>query len=133
MIHITFFVYYFSTVSVNDRCKLYCRVQNSSRYFLLKDKVVDGTRCSPDSFNKCVNGICKKAGCDNKLDSDMKLGNYITITVYVICSRKLFNVKVNFSSLTFSYYVCRIAWMYVLFYCSVLLISKHFRSKYYLS
>ncbi|XP_026471997.1 A disintegrin and metalloproteinase with thrombospondin motifs 9-like [Ctenocephalides felis] len=60
-------------VSVNDRCKLYCRVQNSSRYFLLKDKVVDGTRCSPDSFNKCVNGICKKAGCDNKLDSDMKL------------------------------------------------------------
>lgn len=33
----------------------------------------DGTSCSHESFNKCVNGICRPAGCDNKLDSDAQL------------------------------------------------------------
>lgn len=33
----------------------------------------DGTSCSHDSFNKCVNGICRSAGCNNQLDSDAKL------------------------------------------------------------
>lgn len=33
----------------------------------------DGTTCSHEGFNKCVNGICRPAGCDNQLDSDAKL------------------------------------------------------------
>ncbi|XP_023207536.1 A disintegrin and metalloproteinase with thrombospondin motifs 15-like [Xiphophorus maculatus] len=34
--------------------------------------VVDGTPCSPDTSAVCVQGICIKAGCDGKLDSDKK-------------------------------------------------------------
>lgn len=59
--------------SPHDECKLYCRVVKSNNYFLLSDKVKDGTACSHDSFNKCVNGICRPAGCDNQLDSTAKL------------------------------------------------------------
>lgn len=59
--------------SPHDECKLYCRVVKSTNYFLLNDKVKDGTACSHDSFNKCVNGICRPAGCDNQLDSTAKL------------------------------------------------------------
>lgn len=80
--------------SPHDECKLYCRVEKSNNYFLLNDKVrftlnsnyktiwnltyvcyqvKDGTSCSHDSFNKCVNGICRPAGCNNQLDSDAKL------------------------------------------------------------
>ncbi|XP_055713479.1 A disintegrin and metalloproteinase with thrombospondin motifs 20 isoform X2 [Phlebotomus papatasi] len=56
-----------------DECKLYCRVQNTNQYFVLKDKVKDGTPCSSQSFNKCVNGLCRPAGCDNVLDSSAVL------------------------------------------------------------
>ncbi|XP_055309435.1 A disintegrin and metalloproteinase with thrombospondin motifs 9-like isoform X3 [Sitodiplosis mosellana] len=59
--------------SPHDECKLYCRVEKSNNYFLLNDKVKDGTPCSHDSFHKCVNGICRPAGCNNQLDSDSKL------------------------------------------------------------
>lgn len=52
-----------------DRCKLYCRWDSTSAYFQLSDKVKDGTTCSFDSFDKCVNGICRPAGCDNELNS----------------------------------------------------------------
>ncbi|XP_055684696.1 A disintegrin and metalloproteinase with thrombospondin motifs 20 isoform X2 [Lutzomyia longipalpis] len=56
-------------VSPADECKLYCRVHKTNHYFLLKDKVKDGTPCSSQSFNKCINGICRPAGCDNVLNS----------------------------------------------------------------
>ncbi|XP_055852459.1 A disintegrin and metalloproteinase with thrombospondin motifs 9 [Episyrphus balteatus] len=52
-----------------DKCKLYCRWDTTSAYFQLGDKVKDGTTCSFDSFDKCVNGICRPAGCDNELNS----------------------------------------------------------------
>lgn len=32
--------------------------------------MIDGTRCNQDTFDKCVNGICRPAGCDNKLYSN---------------------------------------------------------------
>uniref|UniRef100_A0A6B2E840 Putativedisintegrin and metalloproteinase with thrombospondin motifs 9 n=1 Tax=Phlebotomus kandelakii TaxID=1109342 RepID=A0A6B2E840_9DIPT len=56
-----------------DECKLYCRVHKTNHYFLLKDKVKDGTPCSPQGFNKCINGICRPAGCDNVLYSSAVL------------------------------------------------------------
>ncbi|EDV93015.1 GH18512 [Drosophila grimshawi] len=58
---------------VADKCKLYCRLEDDSAYFLLKDMVRDGTTCTVDSFDKCVNGICRPAGCDNELNSIAKL------------------------------------------------------------
>lgn len=45
----------------------------STAYYQLKDKVVDGTPCSPDNHDICVNGMCEKAGCDHVLGSDSKL------------------------------------------------------------
>lgn len=59
--------------SPHDECKLFCRVVKTNNYFLLIDKVKDGTLCNQETFNKCVNGICREAGCDHQLDSDAKL------------------------------------------------------------
>ncbi|XP_055999244.1 A disintegrin and metalloproteinase with thrombospondin motifs 9-like [Ostrea edulis] len=61
----------YAGIRLKDACKLYCRASASSAFYLLKDKVVDGTKCGPDTFDMCVNGICQKAGCDNKLGSNM--------------------------------------------------------------
>lgn len=55
--------------STKNRCRLYCRVAGSSAFYMLKKKVIDGTKCSPDSNNICVNGRCEEAGCDNVLHS----------------------------------------------------------------
>ncbi|GAB6020024.1 hypothetical protein CHUAL_002773 [Chamberlinius hualienensis] len=65
----------YSGVLPHQRCKLYCRVATSSDYYVLKDKVVDGTPCGLDTFDICVNGQCMPAGCDHKLYSKMKLDN----------------------------------------------------------
>ena len=58
----------------SDRCKLFCRVQDSSTYYLLGASVVDGTLCGADTFDACVYGQCVPAGCDHVLGSGMKLG-----------------------------------------------------------
>lgn len=36
-------------------------------------QVIDGTSCNKNTNDKCVNGICRSAGCDNKLNSNMVL------------------------------------------------------------
>lgn len=61
-------------MSQDDRCNLYCRAYNTNSYFSLRDKVIDGTPCSPDSFDVCVNGQCTPAGCDHILHSGINLG-----------------------------------------------------------
>lgn len=65
---------FYFLVSEGDACKLYCRVDYSSNYYLLASTVVDGTPCTADSFDKCVAGTCVAAGCDHQLDSTVKLG-----------------------------------------------------------
>lgn len=35
--------------------------------------MIDGTRCWEDSFDVCINGKCRPAGCDHVLDSTAKL------------------------------------------------------------
>lgn len=40
--------------------------------------MIDGTACNQNGFNKCVNGVCIPAGCDNKLYSDTKLNKCAT-------------------------------------------------------
>ena len=44
---------------MNDRCKLFCKVSTSNAYYLLSDKVEDGTKCGPDTSDICVNGQCR--------------------------------------------------------------------------
>ncbi len=65
-----------STVRGSDRCKLFCRIESSSAYYLLSASVVDGTPCGPDTFDACVNGQCIPAGCDHVLGSGKQLGKY---------------------------------------------------------
>lgn len=62
-----------SIVLPDDVCKLYCRVHGHNAYYLLNDKVVDGTKCGVHSFDICVNGVCRKGGCDNRLNSNLTL------------------------------------------------------------
>ncbi|CAJ0931148.1 unnamed protein product, partial [Mesorhabditis belari] len=59
-------------VAANERCKLYCRVSGVSAFYLLKNKVTDGTPCDQNGNDLCVDGTCRSAGCDHVLDSGMK-------------------------------------------------------------
>lgn len=56
-----------------DECKLYCRLAKTSTYFPLANRVIDGTPCSYHTFDKCINGACVPAGCDNELYSTAEL------------------------------------------------------------
>lgn len=44
---------------MKDRCKLFCRVAGTMAYYQLKDRVVDGTPCGPDTYDICVQGLCR--------------------------------------------------------------------------
>ncbi|KJH45426.1 thrombospondin type 1 domain protein [Dictyocaulus viviparus] len=61
----------YASVADNERCKLYCRVAGSAAFYLLKEKVVDGTPCDRNGDDICVDGTCIKAGCDHRLYSTM--------------------------------------------------------------
>ena len=65
-------------VKPSDRCKLFCRVSDSSAYYLLKERVQDGTPCTPDTDDMCVNGACRSAGCDHVLASSVRSGQSVT-------------------------------------------------------
>uniref|UniRef100_A0AC35GT07 Peptidase M12B domain-containing protein n=1 Tax=Panagrolaimus sp. PS1159 TaxID=55785 RepID=A0AC35GT07_9BILA len=62
----------YTGISRNERCKLYCRVKDSQAFYLLKEKVLDGTPCDQNGDDICIDGTCHKAGCDHRLGSDMK-------------------------------------------------------------
>ncbi|XP_011638935.1 A disintegrin and metalloproteinase with thrombospondin motifs 20 isoform X3 [Pogonomyrmex barbatus] len=62
----------YTRILPQDRCKLYCQVE-SNQYYMLRDKVIDGTPCGPDTYHICVNGQCKPAGCDHVLNSTAEL------------------------------------------------------------
>ncbi|KAJ1110188.1 hypothetical protein NDU88_007543 [Pleurodeles waltl] len=59
----------YSGILMKDRCKLFCRVAGSTAYYQLRDRVVDGTPCGPDTNDICVQGLCRQAGCDHVLNS----------------------------------------------------------------
>jgi len=54
-----------------DRCHLYCQVEGSAAFYKLAEKVVDGTACGRHDHDMCVDGECRPAGCDHRLDSSM--------------------------------------------------------------
>ncbi|XP_031201513.1 A disintegrin and metalloproteinase with thrombospondin motifs 7 isoform X2 [Mastomys coucha] len=56
----------------NDNpCELHCRPTNHSNTEKLRDAVMDGTPCYQGRVSRdiCINGICKKVGCDFVIDS----------------------------------------------------------------
>ncbi|CAL8261026.1 unnamed protein product [Merluccius merluccius] len=59
----------YSGILMKDRCKLFCRVAGTMAYYQLKDRVIDGTPCGTDTFDICVQGLCRQAGCDHVLNS----------------------------------------------------------------
>lgn len=56
----------------DDRCSLNCMPKGHFFFYSLADKVVDGTKCSMDSYDICVDGRCEKLGCDLILNSNAK-------------------------------------------------------------
>lgn len=56
-----------------DECKLFCRADMTLIYYSLANKVIDGTPCSYNEYDKCINGACVPAGCDNELYSTAAL------------------------------------------------------------
>uniref|UniRef100_T1DG09 Putative disintegrin and metalloproteinase with thrombospondin motifs n=1 Tax=Cupiennius salei TaxID=6928 RepID=T1DG09_CUPSA len=58
-----------NTLTPHEKCKLYCKVPGSASYYILKEKVIDGTPCELGGFDICVNGNCEPAGCDHILHS----------------------------------------------------------------
>ncbi|KAF3688604.1 A disintegrin and metalloproteinase with thrombospondin motifs 20 [Channa argus] len=59
----------YSGILMKDRCKLFCRAAGTTAYYQLKDRVIDGTPCGPDTYDICVQGLCRQAGCDHVLNS----------------------------------------------------------------
>uniref|UniRef100_A0A671UNM5 ADAM metallopeptidase with thrombospondin type 1 motif 9 n=1 Tax=Sparus aurata TaxID=8175 RepID=A0A671UNM5_SPAAU len=52
----------YSGILMKDRCKLFCRVAGSTAYYQLRDRVIDGTPCGPDTNDICVQGLCRVRG-----------------------------------------------------------------------
>jgi len=53
-------------------CRLHCNSEGFGAR-TLKEKVIDGTTCKKNTFDICVNGVCKQAGCDHVLGSNKVL------------------------------------------------------------
>ncbi|XP_056901633.1 A disintegrin and metalloproteinase with thrombospondin motifs 16 [Takifugu flavidus] len=59
----------YTKVDDQDVCKLYCFAEGYDFFFALASKVKDGTLCSQDSSNVCIDGLCERVGCDRILGS----------------------------------------------------------------
>uniref|UniRef100_A0A3P9JVS4 ADAM metallopeptidase with thrombospondin type 1 motif 16 n=1 Tax=Oryzias latipes TaxID=8090 RepID=A0A3P9JVS4_ORYLA len=59
----------YTKVDDQDVCKLYCFAEGYDFFFALASKVKDGTLCSKDNTNVCVDGLCERVGCDSVLGS----------------------------------------------------------------
>ncbi|XP_013791189.2 A disintegrin and metalloproteinase with thrombospondin motifs 18-like, partial [Limulus polyphemus] len=51
------------------RCKIYCTPQKADISLVLSTKLSDGVSCKPGFSAVCVDGECKKVGCDGIIDS----------------------------------------------------------------
>ncbi|XP_075621633.1 A disintegrin and metalloproteinase with thrombospondin motifs 18 isoform X1 [Balearica regulorum gibbericeps] len=59
----------YTKVEEEDRCKLYCTAEDFDFFFAMSSKVKDGTLCSPNKYDVCIDGICEQVGCDHELGS----------------------------------------------------------------
>ncbi|KAK2173582.1 hypothetical protein NP493_866g01061 [Ridgeia piscesae] len=60
----------YSGVGQLKPCALNCLAEGYNFYTERAPKVIDGTRCYPDSVDMCINGECMHVGCDHLLGSD---------------------------------------------------------------
>ncbi|XP_077980914.1 A disintegrin and metalloproteinase with thrombospondin motifs 6-like [Glandiceps talaboti] len=60
------------TGSQVKKCALHCLAVNYHFYTEKSPQVIDGTRCSKDSLDICINGQCRHVGCDKMLNSEAK-------------------------------------------------------------
>ncbi|XP_030378333.1 A disintegrin and metalloproteinase with thrombospondin motifs 7 [Scaptodrosophila lebanonensis] len=56
----------------NNPCKLFCTDVDDTIIANWGETVLDGTPCTLGTNNMCIDGICKKVGCDWFVDSDMQ-------------------------------------------------------------
>ncbi|XP_055515067.1 A disintegrin and metalloproteinase with thrombospondin motifs 16-like [Leucoraja erinacea] len=59
-------------VEDHDLCKLYCAAEDFDFFFALSSKVKDGTPCSEERSDVCIDGICEAVGCDRVLGSKIE-------------------------------------------------------------
>jgi hypothetical protein len=52
----------YTGVAENERCRLYCRAADSAAFYLLGEKVIDGTPCDRNGHDICIDGACHKVG-----------------------------------------------------------------------
>ncbi|KAE8290308.1 Papilin Precursor [Larimichthys crocea] len=50
-------------------CELNCMPRGENFFYRHRSAVVDGTPCHPGRRDVCVDGVCKRLGCDNMLES----------------------------------------------------------------
>ncbi|XP_029937974.1 papilin isoform X2 [Myripristis murdjan] len=50
-------------------CELNCMPKGENFFYRHRSAVVDGTPCHPGRRDICVEGVCKRLGCDNMLES----------------------------------------------------------------
>ncbi|KAK5917387.1 hypothetical protein CgunFtcFv8_012281 [Champsocephalus gunnari] len=50
-------------------CELNCIPRGENFFYRHRSSVVDGTPCHPGRKDVCVEGVCKRLGCDNMLES----------------------------------------------------------------
>ncbi|XP_075831992.1 A disintegrin and metalloproteinase with thrombospondin motifs 12 isoform X1 [Microtus pennsylvanicus] len=66
------FYHWFPVFNQAHPCELYCRPIDEQFSEKMLDAVIDGTPCfeGGSSRNVCINGICKRVGCDYEIDSN---------------------------------------------------------------
>ncbi|XP_063050004.1 A disintegrin and metalloproteinase with thrombospondin motifs 18 [Engraulis encrasicolus] len=63
----------YTKVEDSDICKLYCIAEDFDFFFAMSSKVKDGTSCSDQRPDVCIEGICESVGCDQVLGSKASL------------------------------------------------------------
>ncbi|XP_067327139.1 A disintegrin and metalloproteinase with thrombospondin motifs 18 [Anolis sagrei] len=63
----------YTKVEEKDLCKLYCTAEDFDFFFAMSNQVKDGTPCSSNNHDVCIDGICEQVGCDHQLGSNTTL------------------------------------------------------------
>uniref|UniRef100_A0A671TSK7 ADAM metallopeptidase with thrombospondin type 1 motif 18 n=1 Tax=Sparus aurata TaxID=8175 RepID=A0A671TSK7_SPAAU len=63
----------YTKVDDEDICKLYCIAEDYDFFFAMSSKVKDGTSCSENKGDVCIDGVCEAVGCDQILGSKASL------------------------------------------------------------
>ncbi|XP_053571775.1 A disintegrin and metalloproteinase with thrombospondin motifs 18, partial [Bombina bombina] len=63
----------YTQVEEENICKLYCTAEDFDFFFAMASKVKDGTPCSANGYDVCIDGSCELVGCDYILGSKATL------------------------------------------------------------